>query len=112
MYYRMTKASWDPTKREEIFAVMDSMRDRIKALGVVSVNEIEIGEGQSITVGVYNSKEDADKASAEVSKMVTEDFAQYFTLPPKFLKVKAFGLCDFTETPSPIALDTFPPFKT
>ena len=41
MYYRMTKASWDPTKREEIFAVMDSMRDRIKALGVVSVNEIE-----------------------------------------------------------------------
>ena len=61
MYYRMTKASWDPTKREEIFAVMDSMRDRIKALGVVSVNEIEIGEGQSITVGVYNSKEDADR---------------------------------------------------
>ena len=40
MYYRMTKASWDPTKREEIFAVMDSMRDRIKALGVVSVNEV------------------------------------------------------------------------
>ena len=75
MYYRMTKASWDPTKREEIFAVMDSMRDRIKALGVVSVNEIEIGEGQSITVGVYNSKEDADKATAEVSKMITEDFA-------------------------------------
>ena len=72
MYYRMTKASWDPTKREEIFAVMDSMRDRIKALGVVSVNEIEIGEGQSITVGVYNSKEDADKATAEVSKMITE----------------------------------------
>ena len=83
MYYRMTKASWDPTKREEIFAVMDSMRDRIKALGVVSVNEIEIGEGQSITVGVYNSKEDADKATAEVSKMITEDFTQYFTAPPE-----------------------------
>ena len=86
MYYRMTKASWDPTKREEIFAVMDSMRDRIKALGVVSVNEIEIGEGQSITVGVYNSKEDADKATTEVSKMITEDFAQYFTAPPEIFE--------------------------
>ena len=86
MYYRMTKASWDPTKREEIFAVMDSMRDRIKALGVVSVNEVEIGEGQSITVGIYNSKEDADKASAEVSKMVNEDFEQYFTAPPEIFE--------------------------
>ena len=65
---------------------MDSMRDRIKALGVVSVNEIEIGEGQSITVGVYNSKEDADKATAEVSKMITEDFAQYFTAPPEIFE--------------------------
>ena len=46
MYYRMTQSSWDPSKREEIFAVMDSMRDRIKALGVVSVNVVEIGEGQ------------------------------------------------------------------
>ena len=86
MYYRMTKASWDPTKREEIFAVMDSMRDRIKALGVVSVNEIEIGEGQSITVGVFNSKEDVDKASAEVSKMVTVDFAKYLTAPPEIFE--------------------------
>ena len=83
MYYRMTKASWDPSKREEIFAVMDSMRDRIKALGVVSVNEIEIGEGQSITVGVYNSKEDADNTRTEASKIVNKDFAEYFTAPPE-----------------------------
>ena len=68
MYYRITKASWDPTKREEIFAVMDSMRDRIKALGVVSVNEIEIGEGQSITVGVYNSKKDAMREEYKLKK--------------------------------------------
>ena len=86
MYYRMTKASCDPTKREDIFAYMDSMRDRLNALGVVSINEVEIGEGQSITVAVYNSKEDADKASAEASKMINEDFAQYFTAPPEIFE--------------------------
>ena len=48
--------------------------------------EFEIGEGQSITVGIYNSKEDADKATAEVSKMITEDFAQYFTAPPEIFE--------------------------
>ena len=78
----VTKASWAPSKREKIFAFMDS-RVRLKTLNVVSINEVEINKVQSINVALYNSKEDAANASTEASKIVNEDFAEYFTAPPE-----------------------------
>ena len=52
-------------------------------MNVVSINEVEINKVQSIKVALYNSKEDAANASTEASKIVNEDFAEYFTAPPE-----------------------------
>ena len=82
MCLRVTKASWAPSKREKIFAFMDS-RVRLKKLNIVSINEIEIDKIQSINVALYNSKKDADNTSTEASKIVNKDFAEYFTAPPE-----------------------------
>ena len=82
MCLRVTKASWAPSKREKIFAFMDS-RVRLKKFNVVSINEVEIDKVQSINVALYNSKEDADNTSTEASKIVNKDFAEYFTAPPE-----------------------------
>ena len=62
MCQKANNASWAPSKLEKIFSFMDS-RVRLKTLNVVSINEVEINKVQSINVALYNSKEDADKAS-------------------------------------------------
>ena len=53
----------------------------LTSLGLKEAKELVDGAPSDILTGV--SKEDADKATAEVSKMITEDFAQYFTAPPE-----------------------------
>ena len=82
MYYRITKLFWDASRKEEIMAKMESLRDDLKTLNAHSITEVEVGEGVSITVGVYNSKEDADKAIPRVQEIMS-DFGEFMTAPPK-----------------------------
>ena len=70
MYYRITKLFWDASRKEEIMAKMESLRDDLKTLNAHSITEVEVGKGVSITVGVYNSKEDADKAVPRVQEII------------------------------------------
>ena len=82
MYYRITKLFWDASRKEEIMAKMESLRDDLKTLNAHSITEVEVGEGVSITVGVYNSKEDADKAIPRVQEIMS-DFGEFMTAPPE-----------------------------
>ena len=80
MYYRITKLFWDASRKEEIMAKMESLRDDLKTLNAHSITEVEIGEGVSMTVGVYNSKEDADKAVPRVQEIMS-DFVEFMIVP-------------------------------
>ena len=80
MYYRITKLFWDASRKEEIMAKMESLRDDLKTLNAHSITEVEVGEGVSMTVGVYNSKEDADKAVPRVQEIMS-DFVEFMIVP-------------------------------
>ena len=51
MNYRITDISFDPSKKDELFAYVDTQRDKIKALkGLQLVHVIDIDEGQSVII--------------------------------------------------------------
>ena len=51
MNYRITDISFDPSKKDELFAYVDSQRDQIKAVnGLQLVHVIDIDEGQSVII--------------------------------------------------------------
>ena len=42
MYYRITKMAWDPSKRDEIYSYIDSVEEKMKALGAQSISLVEV----------------------------------------------------------------------
>ena len=82
MYHRLTKTIWGPSRRNEMYSCADGLRERMKTLNAQSITEVEVGEGVSITIGVYNSKEDADKAVPRVQEIMS-DFGEFMTAPPE-----------------------------
>ena len=82
MYYRITKMTWDASRRDEFYAYADGVRDQLKALNAQAIFAVEVGEGSSFTIGAYNSKEDADKAALQV-KEILGGMSQFMTAPPE-----------------------------
>lgn len=83
MYYRFNHVSFDPARRDQFLAKADTMKDKLATIpGLHMVNTVEIGEGQGIIFGAYESAEHAEKALESVQKMMAS-LGEYFTAPPK-----------------------------
>lgn len=84
MYARITRMVMDPTRSEEVQAKLDSVTGEVAALpGLrlwISTGDWESGAGYS--VAVYDSKESAEAASAQVQQILG-GFAEYMTAPPE-----------------------------
>ena len=73
MSYRITEISYDPGKKDELFAYVDSQRDQIKAVnGLQLVHVIDIDEGQSVIIARYDSEESAVAATETVQGILKE----------------------------------------
>ena len=83
MFYRFNHIHFDPARRDQFLAKADTLRDQLATIpGLNQVNTVEIGEGQGIIFGVYESAEHAEKALDSVQTMMTS-LGEYFTAPPK-----------------------------
>ena len=82
MSYRITEISFDPSKKDDLFAYVDSQRDQIKAVnGLQLVHVIDIDEGQSKIIARYDSEESA-VAATETVQGILEGMGQFMTAPP------------------------------
>ena len=82
MCYRITEINFDPIKKDELFAYVDSQREQIKAVnGLQLVHVIDIDEGQSVIIARYDSEESA-VAATETVQGILEGMGQFMTAPP------------------------------
>ena len=82
MSYRITEISYDSSKKDELFAYVDSQRDRINAVnGLKLVHVIDIDEGKSVIIARYESEESA-VAATETVQGILEGMGQFMTAPP------------------------------
>lgn len=67
MYARVTTFQCDPSRLEELAAVIDEVRPRIKALpGVVDVYGMWRSDGHGVVTGIYRSERAALAAAPQV----------------------------------------------
>ena len=82
MSYRITEISFDPSKKDELFAYVDTQRDKIKAVnGLQLVHVIDIDEGKSVIIARYESEESA-VAATETVQGILGGMGQLMTGPP------------------------------
>ena len=82
MSYRITEISYDPSKRDELFAYVDTQRDQIKAVnGLQLVHVIDIDEGKSVIIARYESEVSA-VAATETVQGILAGMGQFMTAPP------------------------------
>ena len=82
MSYRITEISYDPSKRDELFAYVDTQRDQIKAVnGLQLVHVIDIDEGKSVIIARYESEVSAVVATETVQGILA-GMGQFMTAPP------------------------------
>ena len=82
MSYRITEISYDPSKKDELFAYVDTQRYKIKAVnGLQLVHVIDIDEGQSVIIARYDSEESA-VAATETVQGILGGMGQFMTGPP------------------------------
>ena len=82
MSYRITEISFDPSKKDELFAYVDTQRDKIKAVnGLQLVHVIDIDEGQSVIIARYESEEYA-VAATETVQVILAEMGKFMTAPP------------------------------
>ena len=82
MSYRITEISYDPSKRDVLFAYVDTQRDQIKAVnGLQLVHVIDIDEGKSVIIARYESEVSA-VAATETVQGILAGMGQFMTAPP------------------------------
>jgi len=83
MYYRFNQISFDPARRDQFLAKADTIIDQLANIsGLVQVNTVEIGEGQGIIFGVYESAEHAENALDTAQKLMAS-LGEFFTAPTR-----------------------------
>ena len=82
MYYRLTKTTWGPSRRDEMYSCADGLRERMKTLNAQSIRVVEVDEGTSFMIAIYDSKESADKAKLHAQEMLA-GMAEFMTVPPE-----------------------------
>ena len=82
MNYRITDISFDPSKKDELFAYVDTLRDQIKAVNRLKlVHVIDIDEDESVKIARYDSEESAVDATETVQGILPV-MGQFMTAPP------------------------------
>ena len=82
MSYRITEISFDPSKKDELFAYVDTQREQIKAVnGLQLVHVIDIDESKSVIIARYVSEESA-VAATETVQGILAGMGQFMTVPP------------------------------
>ena len=82
MSYRITEISYDQSKRDELFAYVDTQRDQIKAVnGLQLVHVIDIDEGKSVIIARYESEVSA-VAATETVQGILAGMGQFMPAPP------------------------------
>ena len=82
MSYRITEISFDPSKKDELFAYVDTQREQIKAVnGLQLVHVIDIDEGKSVIIARYESEE-SGVAETETVQEILAGMGQFMTAPP------------------------------
>ena len=82
MSYRITEISYDASKKDELFAYVDTQRDQIKAVnGLQLVHVIDIDEGKSVIIARYESEVSA-VAATETVQGILAGMGQFMTAPP------------------------------
>jgi quinol monooxygenase YgiN len=70
MYMRVTTFKVDPARLPELTAKVEEMAPRAKALpGIVDVTVAWRADGQGVLIGVYQSKEAAERAVARIQAL-------------------------------------------
>src|SRR4029450_12509218 len=70
MYARVATFKGDPARLPELWAKIEEMGPRAKALpGMVDAYAAWRGDGQGVVVALYRSKEDADRAVARIQAL-------------------------------------------
>ena len=70
MYARLTSYQCDPARLDDLTATLDSIRADIKAIsGLVNVYSVWRGDGQGVTVAIYDSQASAEAAALKCSSM-------------------------------------------
>lgn len=83
MYARVTQYRIDPSREAEVVAKLDALSARIKGVpGIVSAHSSwRSGDGQGVTMAIYES-EAAAEAAADVVKSIWSELAPFMTAPP------------------------------
>ena len=81
MYFRLTKTTWDPSRRDEMYSYADGLRERMKTLNAQSIRVVEVDEGTTFMIAIYDSKESADKAKPHAQEILG-GMAEFITAPP------------------------------
>ena len=84
MYIRVTTYGFDESRLDEALAKMDAtIRDDLKTIvGLESIHECRIGEGQGMIVASYDSEASAAAAQSKVQEIFGK-MAEYMTSPPE-----------------------------
>ncbi len=83
MHYRMTTFSYDPAREDEVIALADSVRVEMKAIdGLKSACSVRIAEGKSVTIGAYDTAENAAAAQPKVQELLGR-LAELLNAPPE-----------------------------
>ena len=73
MSYRITEISFDSSKKDDLFAYVDKQTEQIKAVnGLQLVHVIDIDEGQSVIIALYDSEESPVAAIERVQGIFKE----------------------------------------
>lgn len=68
MYARLTSYRCDPARLDELTATLEGIRADIKAIsGLVDVYSVWRGDGQGVTVAIYDSQASAEAAAEQVA---------------------------------------------
>lgn len=83
MYYRMTTFSYDPSRKDEVIAIADSVRGELKAIsGLPSSYSVRIEDGKSVTIAIYDNEDSAAAAQPEVQQILGK-LASVLIAPPE-----------------------------
>ena len=65
-----------------MYSYADGLRERMKTLNAQSIRVVEVDEGTTFMIAIYDSKESADKAKPHAQEMLA-GMAEFMTVPPE-----------------------------
>jgi len=83
MFARLTTAKCDPDRLEEMVAMIEEIRPRVRAIpGIIDVYSVWRGDGHCLVTSIYESQGAAEAALEQVQQ-VWASMAHLLVVPPK-----------------------------